>query len=259
MKRQITLDTETTGFNPKSGDKIVEIGLVEIVNGEKTGNNYHMIIDPQRDIPLEVVEIHGIDNEKVKGQPIFKDVADDIIAFIKGAEIIIHNAEFDVKFLNEELNRAGKGKFLSYVANCRCSLEWSKKLFPKKKKYKGETKEEEALRKMGYSLDDMCDRLGVDRTSRVLHGALLDADLLADMFLKMNDLHPLDTLHEEIEQISWERPEIVRFNDVNSLLIVSKINEKDLNAHIEEIDELSKKNKMIYSNESNVSNRTMKM
>lgn len=252
MKRQITLDTETTGFNPKSGDKIVEIGLVEIINGQKTGNNYHMVIDPQRDIPEEVVKVHGIDNEKVKGQPTFKDVADEVINFVRGAEVIIHNADFDLKFLNEELSRAGKGKFLSYIANCRCSLEWSRKLFPKKKKYKGETKEEEALRKMGYSLDEMCERMGVDTSARTLHGALLDADLLADMFLKLNELHPLDSLQEEIEQVNWERPQIVRFNDINNLLVASQIKDEDLENHQKVIDDFSKKSPMIYAKQQSV-------
>lgn len=243
MQRQCVLDTETTGFNPKTGDKIVEIGVVELIDGIKTGRTFHALINPNRPIPQETTDIHGITDEDVKGKPIFKAIADKFIEFIDGSELIIHNLVFDIKFLNAELDFAGKNKILSYVSNARCSLELSRNLFPKPLKKKDETKEEEAYRKLGYSLDQMCDRLGVDRTHRVHHGALLDADLLADMFLAINKKFPLKELEEEIEQRGWIRPEIKTFEGVKLLRAV--INESDLNAHNKEIVLMEKETKTV--------------
>lgn len=247
MKRQITLDTETTGFNPKAGDRIVEIGLIEIIDGQKTGRVLHHVVDPQRPIPEEVVKIHGISDEVVKGKPLFKDIADEVIEFVKGAEIIIHNADFDLKFLNEEFSRAGKNKFLSYVANSRCSWELSKKLFPSVKKKKNETPEEERIRGLKHSLDDMCDRLNVDRSARVLHGALLDADLLADMFLKLNELHPLAEIEEMIEQRSWVRPETKTFEGLAGQLKKSGLSQKELENHEEMLKDMEKEKPTIFA------------
>lgn len=242
MKRQCVLDTETTGFNPKNGDKIVEIGVVEIIDGVKTGKTFHTLVNPKRSIPAETTAIHGIKDEDVKNKPIFKDIADDFISFIEGSELIIHNLVFDVKFLNEELAYAGKNKTLSYVANARCSLELSKNLFPKPKKHKDETEEETAYRKLGHSLDHMCDRLNIDRSHRVAHGALLDADLLADMFIELNKRFPLDELEEEVEQRSWVRPEIRTFEGLS--LARASINKQDLSAHNIELEKMAKESKV---------------
>ena len=242
MKRQNVLDTETTGFNPKSGDKLVEIGVVELIDGVKTGKVYHQIINPMRLIPADSTAIHNITDEDVKGKPVFKDMVDGFLKFIEGSELIIHKADFDVKFINEELERAGKGKLLSYVTNVRCSLELSKALFPKPKKQKGETPEEEAYRKLGYSLDSMCDRLNVDRTHRIHHLALLDADLLADMFIKINEKFPLAELEEQVEQRAWVRPEHKIFEGLNLTRV--SVDKKDLEAHLAELDVMEKENKV---------------
>lgn len=242
MKRQTILDTETTGLNPKNGDKLVEIGIVEVIDGVKTGNVYHTLINPLRPIPEEATKIHQITDDDVKGKPVFKDIADDFIKFIEGSELIIHNSAFDVKFLNEELERAGKRKVLSYVANVRCSLELSKTLFPKPKKKKDETPEEEAYRKLGHSLDNMCDRLEVDRSHRTHHGALLDADLLADMFIELNKRFPLDELEEEVEQRSWVRPDFKTFEGLT--FTKSIVSDKDLQAHTQELEAMEKESKV---------------
>lgn len=243
MKRQCVLDTETTGFNAKAGDKIVEIGVVEMIDNVRTGRVFHTYVNPQRSIPEETTKVHGITDEMVKNAPIFKDVAEDFIKFIEGAELIVHNLAFDSKFLNEELSRASKNKTMSYVTNARCSLELSRTLFPKPKKKKDETEEEKAYRKLGHSLDEMCDRLSIDRSHRTTHGALLDAELLADMFIALNKKFPLDELEEEVEQRSWVRPEIKTFEGLQ--FKKSSISANDLEAHNKEIEVLEKENKVV--------------
>lgn len=243
MKRQCVLDTETTGLNAKNGDKIVEIGVVEMIDNVRTGRVFHTYINPQRKIPADSTEIHGITDDMVKNSPLFKDVADDFVKFIEGSELIIHNLVFDVKFLNEELSRASKNKVLSYIANGRCSLELSRTLFPKPKKKKNETPEEESYRKLGHSLDEMCDRLIIDRSHRTSHGALLDAELLADMFIALNKKFPLDELEDEVEQRSWVRSDVKMFEGVT--LPRATINEADLAAHKGAVKLLEEENKVV--------------
>lgn len=244
MKRQITVDTETTGMNEKSGDRVVEIGMVEMIDGKRTGNVFHKIINPQRNIPDEVIEIHGITNEMVKDKPIFADVVDEMIEFVSGAEVIIHNLKFDLPFLNEELSRVGKKKLHAYIANARCSLDLSRKIYPKIKKTKDETPEQEAQRKLGYSLDDMCDRLGVDRSARVNHGALLDSELLAEVYMKLMEKFPIAIIEEEVEQRSWNRPEIKKFNDIASQLSGVKVSSEDEKQHDEYLKIMQKESKV---------------
>lgn len=245
MKRLVILDTETTGFNPKSGDRIIEVGLVEVIDNVKTGRVFHKVIDPERSIPEEATSVHGIRDEDVKGKPKFASIANEMIEFVNGAEIIIHNAPFDLKFLNEELVKAGKNKFLSYVSNVRCSLELSKLVFPKIKKTKTETEEEKALRSLGYSLDDLCDRLNVDRSSRVNHGALLDADLLAEVFLKLNELYPIGEIEEQIEQNNWIRPDFETYENMGSLLKRASISNQALEEHAKSIETLETTSKKV--------------
>ena len=245
MKRQITLDTETTGFNPKSGDRIVEVGLVEIIDGKRTGKVFHKVINPERGIPEEVSKIHGITDKDVIGKPKFAEIANEMIDFVSGAEVVIHNAEFDLKFLNEELVKAGKKKFLSYVTNVRCSLELSKLVFPKIKKAKNETPEEEALRKMGNSLDELCDRFNIDRSSRVYHGALLDAELLADVFSKLIEQYPIDSIMEKVEQKSWVRPDFETFEKVANKLKKSELTTSELTNHEDRINQMAEENKNV--------------
>jgi DNA polymerase III subunit epsilon len=166
--RQIILDTETTGLSPATGDRIVEIGCVELLNRKLTGNNKHYYLNPERDSDEGALKVHGLTTEFLSDKPKFTQIADDFLAYIAGAdEIIIHNAPFDVGFLEAELKRASKNRFSSYAGKVVDSLAMAKHQFPGKRN----------------SLDALCDRLGVDNSGRKLHGALLDAELLADVYI----------------------------------------------------------------------------
>ncbi|MCW7537541.1 DNA polymerase III subunit epsilon [Aquabacterium sp. A7-Y] len=169
MTRQIFLDTETTGLSPESGDRIIEIGCVEMVNRRLTGNNIHFYINPERPNHEDAVKIHGLTDEFLADKPVFAAVADELIEYLAGAEIIIHNASFDVGFLDAELKRLGRPKFATLVASVTDSLLMARELFPGK----------------SNSLDALCKRLEVDNSSRTLHGALLDAGLLAEVYIQM--------------------------------------------------------------------------
>jgi DNA polymerase III subunit epsilon len=167
--RQIVLDTETTGLSAEGGDRIVEIGCVELVARKLTGNNKHFYLNPGRDSHEDALKVHGISNEFLRDKPKFAAVADELVEYLAGAEIIIHNAAFDVSFLNKELELLGRAPFTSFVAQVTDTLAMAKEMYPGKRN----------------SLDALCDRLGVDNSSRTLHGALLDAELLADVYINL--------------------------------------------------------------------------
>lgn len=167
--RQIFLDTETTGLNPETGDRIIEIGCVELLHRKLTGSRKHFYLNPGRDSHEDALRIHGISNEFLRDKPPFSAIADELLDYLAGAEIIIHNAPFDVGFLNKELELIGRDPFPPCVAGITCSLAMAKELFPGKRN----------------SLDMLCDRLDVDNSGRTLHGALLDAELLADVYINM--------------------------------------------------------------------------
>ena len=167
--RQIVLDTETTGLSAEGGDRIIELGCVELVARKLTGNNLHFYFNPERDSHEDALKVHGISNEFLRDKPKFAQLADDILNYLSGAEIIIHNAAFDVGFLNKELERVGKKPFKAYVGGVIDTLVMAKEMFPGKRN----------------SLDALCDRLEVDNSGRTLHGALLDAELLADVYINM--------------------------------------------------------------------------
>lgn len=169
MSRQIVLDTETTGLSAEGGDRIIELGCVELLNRKLTGNNLHLYFNPGRDSHEDALKVHGISNEFLKDKPKFAAVADELLDYLRGAEIIIHNAAFDVGFLNKELELAGRPAFRSFVESVTDTLAMAKELYPGKRN----------------SLDALCDRLGVDNSSRTLHGALLDAELLADVYINL--------------------------------------------------------------------------
>jgi len=169
MSRQIILDTETTGLSADAGDRIIEIGCVELINRKLTGNNCHYYLNPGRDSHEDALKVHGISNEFLRDKPCFAAVAADFLDYVRGAEIIIHNAAFDVSFLNKELELAGLPPFASHVEAITDTLAMAKELYPGKRN----------------SLDALCDRLGVDNSSRTLHGALLDAELLADVYINL--------------------------------------------------------------------------
>ncbi|MGY4829629.1 DNA polymerase III subunit epsilon [Sphaerotilaceae bacterium SBD11-9] len=167
--RQIFFDTETTGLSPESGDRIIEIGCVEMVNRRLTGNNKHFYLNPERPNHEDAVKIHGLTDEFLADKPLFASVADELMDYLAGAEVIAHNASFDVGFFNEELKRLGRGKFQSYVAQVTDTLVMAREMFPGK----------------SNSLDALCKRLEVDNSNRTLHGALLDAGLLAEVYINM--------------------------------------------------------------------------
>jgi DNA polymerase-3 subunit epsilon len=169
VMRQIVLDTETTGLSADGGDRIIEIGCVELVARKLTGNDRHMYLNPERDSHEDALKVHGISNEFLRDKPKFSSVADDLVEYLRGAELIIHNAPFDVGFLDRELERVGRPALRTFVANVVDSLVLAKQTFPGKRN----------------SLDALCDRLEVDNSGRTLHGALLDAQLLADVYIRL--------------------------------------------------------------------------
>ena len=167
--RQIVLDTETTGLNAKGGDRIIEIGCVELFNRQLTGNNFHHYINPERDSEAGALEVHGLTTVFLSDKPKFAEIVADFLAYVKDAEIIIHNASFDMGFLDAELDRLALPVFASHVDNVIDSLLMARNLYPGKRN----------------SLDALCDRLGIANSHRTLHGALLDAALLAEVYLAM--------------------------------------------------------------------------
>jgi len=167
--RQVFLDTETTGLSPESGDRIVEIGCVELVNRRLTGNNLHFYVNPERRNSEDAFKVHGLSDEFLADKPLFAQVAENLLAYVDGAEVVIHNAAFDLGFLDQELRRAGRRPFSRCVARVTDSLDMARETFPGK----------------SNSLDALCRRFEVDRSARALHGALLDAGLLAEVYLRM--------------------------------------------------------------------------
>ncbi|NOT86319.1 MAG: DNA polymerase III subunit epsilon [Methylococcaceae bacterium] len=169
-KRQVVLDTETTGLNPQEGHRVIEIGCVELINRRLTKNHFHAYINPMRVIDAGAIEVHGITNEFLTDKPVFKEIAEDFIAFIRDAELIIHNAPFDVGFLNHELALLSKkAGCIEDVSTIFDSLVYARKKHPGQRN----------------SLDALCKRYGIDNSHRQLHGALLDAEILADVYLLM--------------------------------------------------------------------------
>ena len=167
--RQIFLDTETTGLSPESGDRVIEIGCVEMLNRRLSGRNLHFYLNPERPNSEDAVKIHGLTDEFLADKPLFATVADELLDYLAGAEVIIHNAGFDVGFLNAELKRVGDATFEGVVAQVTDTLFMAREMFPGK----------------SNSLDSLCKRLEVDNSNRGLHGALLDAGLLAEVYIRM--------------------------------------------------------------------------
>jgi len=181
--RQIVLDTETTGLNPRTGDRIVEIGCVEIFDRKLTGNNYHRYINPERDSDEGALAVHGLTTEFLSDKPKFREIAEELRDFVQGAEIIIHNAPFDLGFLNHEFQRIGMPPFVEHCGNVIDTLVQAKELHPGKRN----------------SLDALCDRYGISNAHRKLHGALLDSELLADVYLAMTRGQNMLSMDVEIE------------------------------------------------------------
>lgn len=169
--RQIVLDTETTGIDPKEGHRIIEIGCVEVVNRRLTGNHFHVYINPGRHIEQEAIEVHGITNEFLADKPTFSQVAQEFVSFIKGAQLVIHNAPFDVGFMDHEfgMEASTKGVITNQICDVLDTLTLARQMHPGQKN----------------NLDALCKRYGIDNSHRTLHGALLDAEILTDVYLLM--------------------------------------------------------------------------
>lgn len=166
--REIVLDTETTGLDPHEGHRIVEIGAVEIFNGLPTGRTYHQYINPQRNMPAEAFAIHGLGDDFLKDKPVFADIANDFVTFIGDAQLVIHNASFDMKFINAELSWINKT--LIPLNKAIDTLQIARKKFPGSP----------------ASLDALCRRFNIDNSARTLHGALLDSEILAEVYLELS-------------------------------------------------------------------------
>ncbi|WP_427551635.1 DNA polymerase III subunit epsilon [Methylomonas sp. MS20] len=206
--RQIVLDTETTGINPKEGHKIIEIGCVELINRRLTRNHFHVYLNPDREIDAGAIEVHGITNEFLRDKPRFADVVEDFMAFTAGAELIIHNAPFDVGFLNHELSLLpGETRTVESNSSVFDTLPFARKKHPGAR----------------ASLDALCKRYGIDNSHRELHGALLDAEILADVYLLMTggqfslleDTETERSGEQAIVQLSADRPrlKVIACND----------------------------------------------
>lgn len=209
--RQIVLDTETTGLDPKEGHRLIEIGCVEVMNRELTGRVWHQYLNPQRDIDADAMRIHGITNEFVADKPLFAELASDFLAFVNGAELIIHNAAFDLGFLNSELQALNpKLGIMTDYCSVLDTLLLARTLRPGQRN----------------NLDALCKAYGVDNSRRQYHGALMDAEILADVYLcmtggqkslsveeeKAEPLQPAQqTAHESIQltKTLWQLPEIL--------------------------------------------------
>ncbi|WP_114466787.1 DNA polymerase III subunit epsilon [Pseudorhodoferax soli] len=224
MMRQIVLDTETTGLSAATGDRIIEIGCVELLNRKLTGNNKHFYLNPERDSHEDALKVHGISNEFLRDKPKFAQVADELLDYLRGAEIIIHNAPFDVGFLNKELELLGRGPISGVVDNVVDSLVMAKEMFPGKRN----------------SLDALCGRLEVDNSGRTLHGALLDAELLADVYINMTRGQDALLIEVETEDETVTTREVPRIDLSSIVLPILVASEEEVAAHEAVLAQLDK-------------------
>jgi DNA polymerase-3 subunit epsilon len=220
--RQIFLDTETTGLYADQGDRIIEIGCVEMVNRRLTGNNLHFYLNPGRDSHEEALKVHGISNEFLRDKPPFPAIVEELLRYVAGAEIIIHNAAFDLGFLNQELSQLKRPVFREFVGSVTDTLVMAKEMFPGKRN----------------SLDALCDRLGVDNSGRTLHGALLDAELLADVYVNMTRGQEALLIESSTPQADTTGTSSV---DLRRLVLpVLTANAQELEAHADVLRQLDK-------------------
>ncbi len=226
--RQIVLDTETTGLEPSQGHRIIEIGCVELVDRKLTGRHYHQYIQPQRLVDEGAMEVHGITDEYLKDKPLFSQIVDEFMAFVQGAELVIHNAPFDIGFLDHELRLDG-GRFGSMADHCSVidTLVMARQKHPGQKN----------------NLDALCKRYMVDNSQRDLHGALLDSEILADVYLMMTGGQRDLMLGQEEDEGGSEQGEVSvirRLGADRQPLPVVMANDNELAAHHRKLDEVQK-------------------
>jgi DNA polymerase-3 subunit epsilon len=220
--RQIVLDTETTGLNPRTGDRIIEVGCVEIVNRKLTGNNFHRYINPERDSDEAALAVHGLTTEFLSDKPKFHEIAEELRAYVAGAEVIIHNAPFDLGFLNHEFQRLGLPPFTDHCAGVIDTLVQAKELHPGKRN----------------SLDALCDRYEISNAHRKLHGALLDSELLADVYLAMTRGQNSLTMDVAVES-RGDGGELVEAGPLGEIIVLAA-SADELAAHEETLAGLDK-------------------
>lgn len=213
--RQIILDTETTGIDPKQGHRIIEIGCVELLDRKLTHQHYHQYIQPEREVEEEAIGVHGITNEFLTDKPKFAEVVEAFMQFVQGAELVIHNAPFDVGFINHELSLLKDNVWGKIEDHCKITdtLKMARKTYPGQRN----------------SLDALCKRLGVDNSGRELHGALLDSEILADVYLMMTGGQvSLKLAHESASGgAGWTR----KTRDQRGVLKVLEPTPEELTAH----------------------------
>jgi len=224
LKRQLVLDTETTGLEPSQGHRIIEIGVVEMIDRRLTGNNFHIYLQPDREIDAGAIEVHGITNEFLADKPRFEDVADELSDYLRGAEVIIHNAPFDVGFIDAEYQRLENDVTMASLCDVVDTLVMAREMHPGQRN----------------SLDALCGRYDVDNKHRTKHGALLDSEILADVYLAMTGGQ---------KSLGWEADDdkegdantkgVRRINREGLSLKVVKANSEELAAHEERLDAIS--------------------
>lgn len=233
--RQLVLDTETTGLSVEQGHRIIEIGVIELVNRRPTGKHFHRYVNPQREVEAGAVNVHGITNEFLAGKQRFGEIAQDLWDWLAGDELIIHNAPFDVGFLDVEFRLCGVGQPLAQVCAITDTVRMARALHPGQK----------------ASLDALCRRYGVDNSNRELHGALLDARLLADVYLAMTGGQSALTLDAaqargaDGGRFSWAQK--LRVKDHPQMVLFA--DEAERAAHLDRLRSIAKKGKLVWVDE----------
>jgi DNA polymerase-3 subunit epsilon len=218
--RQIILDTETTGLEPERGHRIVELACLELVNRRFTRQSLHRYFNPQREIDPAAQQVHGLTFEFLQDKPKFADIADEFLAFIAGAELIIHNAPFDVAFLDAELARMGRGPLIEYCEGVTDTLRMAKTLHPGKRN----------------GLDALCERYMVDNSKRTLHGALLDAELLGEVFLAMTRGQESLVIDTPVTESSGEPGWAMKQRS----LVVLRASADEVAGHLEQLEKINR-------------------
>ncbi len=223
--RQILLDTETTGLEPSQGHRIIEIGCVELQNRRLTGRDYHQYIRPEREIDEGAIEVHGITNEFLADKPLMADIAEDFLDYIKGAELVIHNAPFDVGFINHEFSLLGE-RFGQVADHCQVldTLQLARQMHPGQRN----------------SLDALCKRYDIDNSERELHGALLDARILAEVYLAMTGGQVSLSLGADTKEAGTQAGGIRRLSPDRGPLTVLRATSEELAAHQERLEDIDK-------------------
>lgn len=223
--RQIVLDTETTGLEPAQGHRIIEIGCVEVVNRRLTGNHYHQYIQPDRDIDEGAIEVHGISNEFLADKPRFEDIVVDFLRFIEGAELVIHNAPFDVGFINHELQLYKKDHpSVDSICTVVDTLALAREMHPGQKN----------------NLDALCKRYDVDNSQRDLHGALLDAEILAEVYLRMTGGQEALFVESQKQAVEVKQVQITRIHHDRPALKIVRASQAEIEAHEQRLQAIEK-------------------